>query len=126
MTVSIWLRSGAPIALPPTRADAAVDGKNHARGVAGTVGGKKCHQVADFPRMRRAAERKTFLKFLVPVFVAELVFCAGLQQGDMAVGADRTGIAADHADVVGEALAAERTGEWHQRGVAGAAGDVIG
>src|SRR5258705_9026593 len=39
---------------------------------------------------------------------------------------DRTGIDADDADVVGEALAAQRAGERHQRGVAGAAADVIG
>src|SRR5258708_4638656 len=33
----------------PTRADAAVHGKNHPRSIAGTVGGKERHQVCDFP-----------------------------------------------------------------------------
>src|SRR5438876_6492008 len=112
--------------LSPTRADTAVDGKDHARGVAGTVGGEERHQVADFAGMRGAAERKSLLKLLVAVLVAELVFGAGLQQGDVAVGSNRTRIDADDADVVGEALAAERAGECHQRGVAGAAADVIG
>src|SRR6266446_10976643 len=112
--------------LPPARADAAVDGKDHARGVAGTVGGDERHQVADFAGMRGAAERKALLKLLVAVLVAEPVFGAGLEQGDVAVGSDRPRIDADDADVVGEALAAERAGERHQRGVAGAAGDVIG
>src|SRR6266849_3969807 len=111
--------------LPP-RADAAVDGVDHARGVAGAVGGEERHQVADFARMRGTAERKTLLKFRIAVFVAELVPGAGLEQRDMAIGADRTRIDADHADVVGEAPAAERAGKRHQRGVAGAAADIIG
>ena len=51
---------------------------------------------------------------------------AGLQQRDVAVGADRARIDADHADVVGKALAAERAGKGHQRRVAGAAADIIG
>src|SRR3954470_10982397 len=111
--------------LPPTRADAAIDGVDHARGVAGTVRGEEGHQVADFASMRGAAEWKTLLELLVAAFVAELVFGAGLQQGDVAVGADRSGIDADHPDVVGEALAAERAGERHQRGVAAAAADIV-
>src|SRR5260370_1347901 len=118
--------SGDDMRLSPTGADAAIDGKDHARGVAGTVGGEERHQVADFARMRGAAERKALLKLLVAAFVAELVLGASLQQGDVAVGSDRTGIDADHADVVGEALAAERAGERHQRRIAGTAGDVIG
>ena len=104
----------------------AIDGKDHARGIAGAVRGQERHQVADLARMGGAAERHALLEFLVAVLVAELVLGAGLQQRDVAVGADRAGIDADHADVVGEALAAERAGERHQRGVAGAAADVIG
>src|SRR5258708_26159243 len=113
------------VGLPP-RADAAVDGVDHAGGVAGTVGGEERHQVADFARMRGAAERKALLKLLVAAFVAELVLGASLQQGDVAVGSDRTGIDADHADVVGDALAAERAGERPPRPIARTAGDVIG
>ena len=37
-----------------------------------------------------------------------------------------TGVDADDADIVGEALAAERAGEGHQRRIAGAAADVVG
>src|SRR5712664_4709719 len=110
------------VKLPP-RADAAIDGVDHARGVAGAVGGEERHQVADFARMRGTAERKTFLKFRVAVFVAELVLRAGLEQRDVAVGADWPGIDADHADVVGAALAAGRAGKRNERGVAGAAAD---
>ena len=73
-----------------------------------------------------AAERKTFLEFLVAGFVAELVFGAGLEERDVAVGADRTRVDADHANIVGETLAAQRAGKSHQRGVAGAAADIIG
>src|ERR1700712_17230 len=76
--------------------------------------------------MRGAPERKTFLKLLVAVFVAELAFRAGLEQRDMAVGTDRSWIDADHADVVGKAFAPERAGERHQRGIPGAAADIIG
>src|SRR5205085_8773395 len=42
------------------------------------------------------------------------------------VGPDRPRIDTDHADIVGKTLAAERAGERHQRGVAGAAADVVG
>src|ERR1700682_2770620 len=112
--------------LTPACGDAAVDGKNHARGVTGAVRRKERHQIADLAGRGRAAERQALLKFLVAVFVAELVLGAGLQQRDVAVGADRPRIDADHADVVGEALAAECAGERHQRGIAGAAADVIG
>ena len=76
--------------------------------------------------MRGTAERQTFLKFLVAVLVAELVFCAGLEQRDMAIGADRPRIDADHADVVGEAFSPECAGECHQCRIAGAAADIIG
>src|SRR6202051_2207087 len=38
----------------------------------------------------------------------------------------RAGTDAARADVVGEALAAQRAGERHQRGIAGAAADIIG
>src|SRR6202790_2038683 len=112
--------------LTPACGDAAVDGKNHARGVTGAVRRKERHRVADFAGMGGAAERQDLLKFLVAVFVAELVLGAGLQQRDVAVGADRPLIDADHADVVGKALAAERAGERHQCGIAGTAADVIG
>src|SRR5260370_2353937 len=118
--------AGDDMRLSPTGADAAIDGKDRAGGVAGTVGGEERHQVAEFARMRGAAERKALLKLLVAVLVAKLVFGASLQQGDVAVGSDRTGIDADDADVVGEALAAERAGERHQRRIAGTAGGVIG
>src|ERR1700721_4356867 len=76
--------------------------------------------------MRGTAERKALLEFLVAVFVAELVLSPGFLQRDVTVGADRTRVDPDHADVVGEALAAERAGKRHQRGVAGAAADIIG
>ena len=76
--------------------------------------------------MRRPAERHAFLEFLVAVLITKLVLGAGLQQRDMAVGTDRAGIDADHADIVGHALAAKRTGKGHQRGVAGAAADIVG
>src|SRR5260370_29376229 len=76
--------------------------------------------------MGGTAERQALLKLGVAVLVTELVFCAGLQQRDVAVGADRAGIDADHADIVGEALAAERARERHDRRIAGAAADVIG
>ena len=72
------------------------------------------------------AERQALLEFLVAVFIAELMPSPGLQQRDMPVGADGAGIDADHTDIVGEALAAERAGECHQRGVAGAAADIVG
>src|ERR1700721_4627759 len=76
--------------------------------------------------MRGTAERKALLEFLVAVFVAELVLSPGFLQRDVTVGTDRTRVDPDHADVVGEALAAERAGKRHQRGVAGAAADIIG
>src|SRR4030081_2888747 len=76
--------------------------------------------------MRGTAEWKTLLKFRIAVFVAELVPGAGLEERGVASGGDRPRIDADHADVVGEAFAAERAGKRHQRGVAGAAADVIG
>src|SRR5271167_3803093 len=72
------------------------------------------------------AQRQALLEFLVTVFVAELVLGAGLQKRDVTVGADRTWIDSDHADVVGEALAAERAGERHDRGISGAAANIIG
>src|SRR6202166_5367030 len=93
--------------LSPSGGDAAIDGKDHAGGITGAVRRQKRHQVADFAGVRGAAERQALLEFLVAVLVAELMFRAGLQQRDMAVGADRAGIDADHADIVGEALAAE-------------------
>src|SRR5262249_11392136 len=94
--------------LAPPRGEAAVDGKNHARRVTRAVGGEIRHQVANLARMRGPAERQAFLEFLVAALVAELVLRPGLEQRDVAVGADRPRIDADHADVVGEALAAER------------------
>src|SRR6202022_4280536 len=51
--------------LPPARADPAIDGVDHPRGVAGAVGGEEGHQVADLAGMRRTAEGKTLLEFLV-------------------------------------------------------------
>src|SRR5271163_4389345 len=96
--------------LPPTRADTAVDGEDHARGIAGAVGGEERHQVTDFARVRRPAERQALLEFLVAVLVAELMFGASFQQRDVAVGTDRAGADAHDADVVGEAFAAERAG----------------
>src|SRR5260370_6185848 len=75
--------------------------------------------------MGGTAERQALLKLGVAALVTELVFCAGLEQGDVAVGADRAGIDADQADVVGEALAAECAGECHDRGIAGAAADIV-
>src|SRR4029077_10567343 len=112
--------------LAPTRADAAVHSVDHAGGITGAVGRKKSHQGADLAGVRGAAERKTLLEFLVAVLVAELVFCARLQKRDMAIGADRAWIDCDHADIVGEALAAQRAGKRHPRGIAGAAADVVG
>src|SRR5260370_23358978 len=94
------------IQLSPPRADAAIDRVNHAGGIAGAVGSKERHQVSDFPRMCGAAERKALLKLLVAAFVAELVLRAGLEQRDVAVGADRPRIGADHAAAVGQALSA--------------------
>ena len=44
--------------LTPARADAAVNRVDHARGIAGAVGGQERHQVADLARMGGAAERK--------------------------------------------------------------------
>src|SRR5258708_35572308 len=90
--------------LPPARADAAIHRVNNAGGIAGAVGGEERHQGADFAGMRGATERKTLLKLLVAAFVAELVFCAGLQHRAVAVGADRLGIDSDPANVVAEAL----------------------
>src|SRR6202044_2063698 len=105
--------------LAPARRDAAIDREDHARGIGGTVRGEERHQVADLAWMSGPAVRKALLEFLVAVFVAELVLGAGLQQRDVAIGADRARIDADDANVVGEALAAERTGERHYCGVAG-------
>src|SRR5205085_1533515 len=65
-------------------------------------------------------------EFPVAVLVAELVLRPRLQQRHVPIGTDGAGIDADHADIVGEALAAERAGERHQRGIAGAAADVVG
>ena len=104
----------------------AVHRKDHPRRIARAIRRQERHQVADLARMRGAAERHVLLEFLVAVLVAELVLGPRLQQRDVAVGADGAGIDADHADVVGEALAAERAGERHQRGVAGAAADIVG
>src|SRR5271168_4276875 len=73
----------------PSRRDAAVDGEDHARGVAASVGSEEGHEVADLAGMRGAAERQSLLEFLVAVLVAELVFCPRLEQRHMAVGADR-------------------------------------
>src|SRR4051812_13049698 len=106
-----WLHSR--FNLTPSRADAAIDRKDHARGIAGAVGGEERHQVADLARMGRTAERQAFLEFLVAVLVAELGFRASLQQRDVTVGADRPGVDADHADVVRKTLTAERAGERH-------------
>src|SRR5205807_736000 len=112
---------GMTAGLTPPRRDTAIDREDHAGSVAGTVGGEERHQVADLPRMRGTGERQALLEFLVAVLVAELVFCAGLQERHVAVGADRSGIDADDANVVGKTLSAERAGKSHQRGVAGAA-----
>src|SRR6185312_8209433 len=95
----------------PPGADASIDGEDHTRGVAGAVGGEERHQVTDLARLCRAAERQTFLIVRVAVLVAELVLCPRLQQRDMAVGTNRPRIDADHADIVGQTLAPERTGE---------------
>src|SRR4051794_30342375 len=111
--------------LPPARTDPAIHRENHARGVAGAFGGEEGHEIADLARMGGPAARQALLEFLVAALVAELLPGAGLQQRDVAVGADRSRIDADHADVVGEAFATERAGEGHQRGIAGAAADVI-
>ncbi len=110
----------------PPRRMPAIDGENHPRRIPRTVRGQKRHEVADLAGMGGAAERHALLEFPVAVLVAELVFRARLHQRDVAVGADRAGIDADHADVVGQALAAERAGKRHQRRVAGAAADIIG
>ena len=75
--------------------------------------------------MGRAAKRKALLQLLVAIFVSELTFGLGLEQGDDAVGADRPRIDATDADVVGEALAAECARERHKRSIARAATDVI-
>src|SRR3984893_8214826 len=112
--------------LSPPRGDPAIDCKNHARGIAGAVGGEEGHQVSDFPGVRGTAERQALLEFLVAVLVAELVLGAGLEQRDVAVGADRAGVDADHADIVDQALSPERAGKRHQRCVDGAAADIIG
>src|SRR4051794_18589600 len=113
------------LVLAPSRADAAVHGEDHTRSIAGAVGGKKRHQVADLPGMRGTAERHALLKFAVAVLVAELVFRARLEQRDVTVGADRPRIDADHADIIGKALAAQRPRERHQRRITGAAADVV-
>src|ERR1700704_1021628 len=83
----------------PTRADAAVHGKNHPRSIAGTVGGKERHQVGDFPRVGGPLQRKTLLQLPVAIFIAKLVLRPGLHQRDVAVGADWARIDADDADV---------------------------
>src|SRR3569833_2192728 len=114
------------IKLTPACAYAAIDRIDHTRRIPRVIRRQERHEVADLARMRRTAERQALLEFLVAALVAELVLGPRLQQRDVAVGADRTGINADHADVVGEALAAERAGEGHQRGIAGAAADVVG
>src|SRR4051812_38658754 len=87
--------------LSPPGADAAVHREDHARRIAGAVGGKEGHQVADLAGVRGPGERQALLEFPVAVLVAELILGAGLQQRDVAVGADRSRIDADHADVVG-------------------------
>src|SRR5205814_10039256 len=51
---------------------------------------------------------------------------ARLQQRDVALGTNRAGVDADHANIVGKALSAERAGKGHQRGISGAAADVVG
>src|ERR1700735_1857770 len=73
---------GAHAGLPPARADAAVDGVDHAGRIAGAVGGEECHQVADFAGVRGTTERQALMKFHVAVFVAELVFGGGLERRD--------------------------------------------
>src|SRR5471032_2775281 len=73
--------------LAPPRTDAAVDGEDHARGITGAVGGEVRHEVANLPGMRGAAEWQALLEFLVAVLVAELVPGAGLEQGDVTIGA---------------------------------------
>src|SRR3954447_26839521 len=89
MVGTAQVRLCPPYGLSPARADAAVDREDHARGVAGAVRRQECHQVADLARVRGTPQRQALLKFLVAVFVAELVFRARLQQRDVAVGADR-------------------------------------
>src|SRR5437868_2606079 len=111
--------------LTPPRRMPAIHGNDHARRIPRPVGRQKRHQVTDLAYMRRPAERHAFLEFPVAGLVAELVLRPGFQQRDVAVGADGAGVDADHADVVGEAFAAERAGERHQRGVAGTAADVV-
>ena len=96
----MWLQS-----LSPPRRMPAVHGKDHARSISRPIRRQERHEVADLARMRRPAERQAFLKILVAVLVAELVLGAGLQQRDVTVGADRAGIDADDADVVGQTLA---------------------
>src|SRR5476651_1490752 len=61
------------VSLPPARADAAIDRKDHTRGITGAVGRQVGHEVADLPGMPGTAERKALLKFLVAVLVTELV-----------------------------------------------------
>src|SRR5258705_12088177 len=98
-------------ALSPSRRDPAVYRVDHARCIAGAVGGQKRHQVADLARVRRAAEWHALLEFLVAVLIAELVLGTRLQQRDVAVGANGPRIDADDADIVGEAFAAQRAGK---------------
>src|SRR5206468_11126877 len=116
MRITTWSRE-----LPPPRSDPAVHRENHPGRIARPVRRQKRHQVADLAGMRGAAERHALLEFLVAVLVAELVFRARLHERDVAIGADRAGVDADDADIVGEALAAERARERHQRRIAGAA-----
>src|SRR5215472_6180122 len=104
-------------ALTKSSRNAAVDGEDHARRIARAIRRQKRHQVPDLARVRRPAERQSLLEFLVAVLVAELMLGARLEQGDVTVGADRARIDADHANVIGKALAAERASEGHQRGV---------
>src|SRR6187399_3242521 len=112
--------------LAPAGRVPAVDGEDHTRRIPRAIRRQERHEVADLARMRRPAERHALLEFLVAVLVTELVLGARLQQRDVAVGADGTRIDADHADVVVHALSAERAGERHQGGIAGAAADVVG
>ena len=58
--------------------------------------------------MRGTPEGKALLKLLVAVLIPELLLGAGLEQREVPIGADRAGIDADDADVVGQTLAPER------------------
>src|SRR5206468_12203466 len=107
MVADLTMRENLRRYLTPPRSMPAVHGNAHFRRISRPIRCQERHQVTDLACMRRPAERHAFLEFPVAVLVAELVLRPCLQQRDVAVGADGAGIDADHADVVGEALAAE-------------------